>query len=85
VLNVVIDVQIFLHIKNKIMKRENFKEFQERLKLDLNLENDEDNIKLSTLIYFTSVFCAEQKLNWRRQIVNIKKLINTTIKNSKQK
>ncbi len=23
--------------------------------------------------------------NWRRQIVNIKKLINTTIKNSKQK
>ena len=67
------------------MKRESFKEFQERLKLDLNLENDEDNIKLSTLIYFTSVFCAEQKLNCRRQIVNIKKLINATIKKSKQK
>jgi hypothetical protein len=65
------------------MKKESFEEFQERMGFQLN--NEDNNLNLSILIYFSSIYCYEQKLNWRRQIVKIKKILNYLTDNSKQK
>jgi len=65
------------------MKKESFEEFQERI--GFKLVNDDDNLNLSVLIYFSSIYCYEQKLNWRRQIVKIKKILNSITEKSKQK
>jgi hypothetical protein len=56
------------------MNKESFEEFQERV--GFRLDNDDNSLNLSTLIYFSSVYCYEQKLNWRRQIIKIKKILN---------
>ena len=56
------------------MKKESFEEFQERV--GFKLDNDDDSLNLSILIYFSSIYCYEQKLNWRRQIIKIKKILN---------
>ena len=65
------------------MKKESFEEFQERI--GFKLDNEDNNLNLSILIYFSSIYCYEQKLNWRRQIVKIKKILNGLTDNSKQK
>ena len=57
------------------MKKESFEEFQGRV--GFKLDNSDDNLNLSILIYFTSIYCYEQKLNWRRQIVKIKKILDS--------
>jgi hypothetical protein len=56
------------------MHKESFEEFQERV--GFRLDNDDNSLNLSTLIYFSSIYCYEQKLNWRRQIIKIKKILN---------
>ena len=56
------------------MTKESFVEFQERV--GFKLDNDDDSLNLSILIYFSSIYCYEQKLNWRRQIIKIKKILN---------
>jgi len=60
------------------MEKESFLEFQERLGVKLDEDDLDDNLKISTFIYFTSIYCYEQKLNWRRQIVRIKKILDKT-------
>ena len=65
------------------MKKESFEEFQKRI--GFKLDNEDNNLNLSILIYFSSIYCYEQKLNWRRQIVKIKKILNGLTDNSKQK
>ena len=65
------------------MKKESFEEFQERI--GFKLDNEDNNLNLSILIYFSSIYCHEQKLNWRRQIVKINKILNGLADNSKQK
>ena len=65
------------------MKRESFEEFQERI--GFKLDNEDNNLNLSILIYFSSIYCYEQKLNWRRQIVKIKKILNGLTDNPNQK
>jgi hypothetical protein len=64
------------------MKKESYEEFQERI--GFKLDNEDSNLNLATLIYFNSIYCYEQKLNWRRQIVRIKKILNNLTDNSKQ-
>ena len=56
------------------MTKESFEEFQKRV--GFKLDNDDDSLNLSILIYFSSIYCYEQKLNWRRQIIKIKKILN---------
>ena len=56
------------------MTKESFEEFQKRV--DFKLDNNDDSLNLSILIYFSSIYCYEQKLNWRRQIIKIKKILN---------
>lgn len=56
------------------MNKESFEEFQERV--GFKLDNDDDSLNLSILIYFSTIYCYEQKLNWRRQIIKIKKILN---------
>ena len=56
------------------MTKESFEEFQKRV--GFKLDNNEDSLNLSILIYFSSIYCYEQKLNWRRQIIKIKKILN---------
>ena len=65
------------------MTKESFEEFQKRV--GFKLDNNDDSLNLSILIYFSSIYCYEQKLNWRRQIVKIKKILNGLTDNSKQK
>ena len=65
------------------MRKESFEEFQERI--GFKLDNEDNNLNLSILIYFSSIYCYEQKLNWRRQIVKINKILNGLADNSKQK
>ena len=62
------------------MNKESFEEVQERV--GFRLDNDDNSLNLSTLIYFSSVYCYEQKLNWRRQIIKIKKILNEHGKNN---
>ena len=56
------------------MTKESFEEFQKRV--GFKLDNNDDSLNLSILIYFSSIYCYEQKLNWRRQIIKIKKILN---------
>ena len=56
------------------MKKETFEEFKKRMGI-IALHNDDVDINLSCLIFFSSIYCYEQKLNWRRQIIKIKKLL----------
>ena len=56
------------------MTKESFEEFQKRV--GFKLDNNDDSLNLSILIYFISIYCYEQKLNWRRQIIKIKKILN---------
>ena len=56
------------------MTKESFEEFQKRV--GFKLDNNDNSLNLSILIYFSSIYCYEQKLNWRRQIIKIKKILN---------
>jgi DUF1365 family protein len=61
------------------MKKESFEEFQERI--GIKADNDNVNLNLSILFFLSSIYCYEQKLNWRRQIVKIKKTLDSKEKN----
>jgi hypothetical protein len=61
------------------MNKETFEEFQERM--GFKLDNEDANLNLATLIYFSTIYSYEQKLNWRRQIVKIKQILNGVIEN----
>jgi hypothetical protein len=61
------------------MSKETFEEFQERM--GFKLDSEDNNLNLATLIYFSTIYCYEQKLNWRRQIVKIKQILNGVIEN----
>lgn len=65
------------------MSKETFEEFQERI--GFKLDNEDNNLNLSILIYFSTIYCYEQKLNWRRQIIKIKQILNGVSENSKIK
>ena len=65
------------------MSKETFEEFQERI--GFKLDNEYNNLNLSILIYFSTIYCYEQKLNWRRQIIKIKQILNGVSENSKIK
>ena len=61
------------------MNKETFEEFQERM--GFKLDNEDNNLNLAILIYFSTIYSYEQKLNWRRQIVKIKQILNGVIEN----
>ena len=61
------------------MNKETFEEFQERM--GFKLDNEDTNLNLAILIYFSTIYSYEQKLNWRRQIVKIKQILNGVIEN----
>ena len=61
------------------MNKETFEEFQERM--GFKLDNEDANLNLAILIYFSTIYSYEQKLNWRRQIVKIKQILNGVIEN----
>jgi hypothetical protein len=56
------------------MSKETFEEFQERM--GFKLDNEDNNLNLAILIYFSTIYCYEQKLNWRRQVIKIKQILN---------
>jgi len=56
------------------MNKETFEEFQERM--GFKLDNEDNNLNLAILIYFSTIYCYEQKLNWRRQVIKIKQILN---------
>ncbi len=61
--------------KKETPKRETWKEFCSRIGIDNMVEEN-----MAALIYFQCVYINEQHLNWRRQIVRIKKLLEATEK-----
>ena len=61
------------------MKRETFEEFKERI--GFKLDNDDSDLNLSILIYYGSIYCHEQNLNCRRQVLKIKKILSTLKEN----
>jgi hypothetical protein len=70
-------------------ERESWEDFQERLGISFGVENeardearDEDEYWAS-FFYFNSMYCSEQGLNWRRQIVRMKKVIKAIRENDK--
>lgn len=66
----------------KEFKRESWEEFQNRIGFSLDIKDyPDENSYWSTFIYFTCVYTSEQKMNWRRQIVRIKKLLEAFKKN----
>jgi hypothetical protein len=56
------------------MSKETFEEFQERM--GFKLDSEDNNLNLATLIYFSTIYSYEQKLNWRRQVIKIKQILN---------
>jgi len=60
-------------------KRESWEDFCKKRGIESLIENQKD---LAAFIYFSSVYTHEQKGNWRRQIVRIKKLIKGIEKKS---
>ena len=66
------------------MKRETFEEFKERLGFS-NFKSEDVHTEMAINIYLTSIFCYESKYNWRRQIVNIKNILQTFEENGKTK
>lgn len=59
--------------KGESIKRETWEEFCKRVGIDTTM-NDE---YMAAFIYFQSVYVHEQKMNWRRQIVRIKKIVES--------
>ena len=54
---------------------ESFENFKKRNGLTF-AESDNKNLNLAVLIYSTSMYVSENKLNGRRQIVRIKKILD---------
>ena len=61
----------------KRAKRESFEEFQERMGVYFNEKSDarDEDEYWASFFYFSSMYCNEQGLNWRRHIVRMRKVL----------
>lgn len=55
-------------------KKETFEEFKSRIGYDFDAKGDYI-LELSILIFYSTIYVHENKLNHRRQLVKIKKLL----------
>lgn len=62
-------------------KRESWEEFQDRIGLSLDDWGDDMDAYWASFFYFSSMYCNEQGLNWRRHIVRMKKVLKAIREN----
>jgi hypothetical protein len=75
------DLKVFNLIedgKEKEFKKESWEEFCRRIGVSPFM--DKENV--ASFIYSQCIYVHEQKLNWRRQIVRIKKILDSMPKNN---